>query len=70
MKISSKVFQRLAIAFIVISFCLLAISLSNYLKDYPNINSELKTFGISLAILSMGFSAVAKRKKTKELKND
>jgi hypothetical protein len=70
MKISSKVFQRLAIAFIVISFCLLVIRLSNYLKDYPSINSELKTFSISLAILSIGFSAVAKRKKTNELKND
>ena len=70
MKISSKVFQRLAIAFIAISFCLLVIRLSNYLKDYPSINSELKPIGNSLALLGIGFLAVAKRKKTNELKND
>ena len=70
MKISSKVFQRLAIAFIAISFCLLVVRLSNYLKDHPSINSELKPIGNSLTLLGIGFLAVAKRKKTKELKND
>ena len=70
MKISSKVFQRLAIAFIALSFCLIALKFSNYLKGYPSLNSELKPIGISLAFLSMGFSAVAKRNKANESKND
>jgi len=70
MKLSSKLFQKLAIAFIVLSFCLIALKFSNYLKDYPSLNSELKPIGISLALLGMGFSAVAKRKKANESKND
>ena len=62
MKISSKVFQKLAITFIALSFCLLAIRLSNYLKDYPSINSELKPIGNSLVLLGIGFLAVSKKK--------
>jgi hypothetical protein len=70
MKISSKVYQNVAIAFIVLSFCLIALKFSNYLEAYPSLNSELKPAGISLALLSMGFSAVAKRRKANESKND
>lgn len=70
MKISSKTFQKLAIAFIALSFCLIAIRFSNYLKDYPSLNSELKPIASALAFLGMGFLAVAKRKKTNESKND
>ncbi|MFC6876437.1 hypothetical protein ACFQZF_07750 [Flavobacterium myungsuense] len=70
MKISSKVYQNVAIAFIVLSFCLIALKFSNYLEAYPSLNSELKPVGISLVFLSMGFSAVAKRKKANESKNN
>ena len=70
MKISSKVYQNVAIAFIALSFCLIALKFSNYLEDHPSLNSELKPLGISLSFLGMGFLAVAKRKKANESKND
>lgn len=70
MNISSKVYQNVAIACIVLSFCLIALKFSNYLEDYPSLNSELKPIGMSLALLSIGFSAVAKRKKTNESKKE
>ncbi len=70
MNISSKVYQNVAIAFIVLSFCLIALKFSNYLENYPSLNSELKPIGISLTFLGIGFSAVAKRKKANESKND
>jgi hypothetical protein len=70
MNISSKVYQNVAIAFIVLSFCLIALKFSNYLEDYPSLNSELKPIGMSLTFLGIGFSAVAKRKKANESKND
>jgi hypothetical protein len=70
MKMSSKVFQNLAIVSIVISFCLLALRFSDYLNDYPSLNSELKPIGGSLAFLGMGLLAAAKRKKAKESNND
>jgi hypothetical protein len=60
MNISSKLYQNLAIAFIALSFCLIALKFSNYLEDYPNLNSELKPIGMSLTFLSIGFSAAAK----------
>jgi hypothetical protein len=70
MKMSSKVFQNIAIASIVLSFCLLAIWFSDYLHDYPSLNSELKPIGGSLAFLGMGLLAVAKRRKVKESNNN
>ena len=70
MNISSKLYQNLAIAFIALSFCLIALKFSNYLEDYPSLNSELKPIGMSLTFLGIGFSAVAKRKKANESKND
>jgi hypothetical protein len=70
MNISSKLYQNLAIAFIALSFCLIALKFSNYLEDYPNLNSELKPIGMSLTFLGIGFSAAAKRKKANESKKD
>ena len=70
MNISSKLYQNLAIAFIALSFCLIALKFSNYLEDYPSLNSELKPIGMSLTFLGIGFSAVAKRKKAKESKKE
>ena len=64
----SKVFQIVAIIFIAVSCCLLALKFSDFLKDYPNLNSELKPIGSSLALLGIGFLAVAKRMKSKEAK--
>ena len=70
MKISSKVFQILAIVAIVSSFCLLALRFSDFLKDYPSLNSELKPVGMSLAFLGIALLAAAKRTKAKESQND
>ncbi len=70
MNISSKVYKNTAIIFIVLSFCLIALKFSNYLEDYPSLNSELKPLGISLSFLGMGFLAAAKRRKANESKND
>ena len=67
---SSKVFQNLAIVTIVISFCLLALRFSDFLKDDPSLNSELKPIGGSLAFLGMGLLAAAKRRKAKESNNN
>ena len=64
----SKVFQIVAIVFYVLSCSLLVLRFSNFLKDYPNLNSELKPLGISLVFLGTGFLAVAKRMKSKESK--
>jgi hypothetical protein len=64
----SKVFQIVAIVFIVLSCCALALKFSDFLKDYSNLNSELKPIGSSLALLGIGFLAVAKRMKSKEAK--
>jgi hypothetical protein len=63
MNISSKVYQNVAIAFIALSFCVIALKFSNYLADYPNLNSELKPIGMSLTFLGIGFSAVANESK-------
>jgi len=70
MKMSSKVFQNLATVAIVISFCLLVLRFSDFLKDYPSLNSDLKPLGMSLAFLGIGLLAAAKRRKAKESQND
>ncbi len=67
---SSKVIQNLAIVTIVISFCLLALRFSDFFKDDPSLNSELKPIGGSLAFLGMGLLAAAKRRKAKESNNN
>ncbi len=70
MKISSKVYQNIAIAIFSLTFCLIVLGFGNYLKEHPSLNSELKPVGSALAFLGLGFLTAAKRKKANESKND
>lgn len=64
--VSSKVFQAIAITFMILSASCLIIRLSNF---YPDLNSELKSSGMALVGLGFGFIAVARRRKSKEMGN-